>query len=295
MFKRFTDRARRVVVFAQDEARGLNHNWIGTEHLLLAVLREGQGVGAKALEAMQISLEATRQQVESIIGRGQNPVGEAHIPFTPRAKKVLELSLHESLQLGHDYIGTEHIVLGLIREGDGVAAQVLVKLGADLNRVRQQIIQLLTGYQGQPTATATIGDELGDRLAAMAARLAAIERKLGDAGASGSLSDLSDLSGRGFGGQDGAEQAVVAALPQRADFGETGLGERLDVGGELVRFAAVVPGVHAAARAFGDVPGQQRVGRGGLPPGGPALGVPGGKTPLVLALAQGQVEPGQRG
>jgi ATP-dependent Clp protease ATP-binding subunit ClpC len=289
MFKRFTDRARRVVVFAQDEARGLNHNWIGTEHLLLAVLREGQGVGAKALEAMQISLEATRQQVESIIGRGQNPVGEAQIPFTPRAKKVLELSLHESLQLGHDYIGTEHIVLGLIREGDGVAAQVLVKLGADLNRVRQQIIQLLTGHQGRPTTTATIGDELGDRLAAMAARLAAIERKLREAGASGPLSD------RGFGGQDGAQQAVVAALPQRADFGETGLGERLDVGGELVRFAAVVPGVHAAARALGDVPGQQRVGGGSLPPGGPALGVPGGKTPPVLALAQGQVEPGERG
>jgi ATP-dependent Clp protease ATP-binding subunit ClpC len=191
MFKRFTDRARRVVVFAQDEARGLNHNWIGTEHLLLAVLREGQGVGAKALESMQISLEATRQQVESIIGRGQNPVGDAHIPFTPRAKKVLELSLHESLQLGHDYVGTEHIVLGLIREGDGVAAQVLVKLGADLNRVRQQVIQLLTGHQSRPTATATIGDELGDRLAAMAARLAAIERKLGDAAASGRLAALS--------------------------------------------------------------------------------------------------------
>jgi ATP-dependent Clp protease ATP-binding subunit ClpC len=185
MFKRFTDRARRVVVFAQDEARGLNHNWIGTEHLLLAVLREGQGVGAKALEAMQISLEATRQQVESIIGRGQGTVGDGHIPFTPRAKKVLELSLAESLQLGHDYIGTEHILLGLIREGDGVAAQVLVKLGADLNRVRQQITQLLTGSQGRQTATATIGEELGDRLAAMAARLAAIERKLGNAGAEG--------------------------------------------------------------------------------------------------------------
>jgi ATP-dependent Clp protease ATP-binding subunit ClpC len=185
MFERFTDRARRVVVFAQDEARGLNHNWIGTEHLLLAVIREGHGVGAKALESMQISLDAARQQVESLIGRGQNPVGDGHIPFTPRAKKVLELSLREALQLGHDYIGTEHILLGLIREGDGVAAQVLVSLGCDLNRARQQVIQLLHGYQGRQSVLSTIGDELGDRLASMAARLAVIERVLGDAAAEG--------------------------------------------------------------------------------------------------------------
>src|SRR5580692_1040954 len=184
MFERFTDRARRVVVLAQDEARGLNHNWIGTEHLLLAVIREGHGVGAKALESMQISLDAARQQVESMIGRGQNPVGDGPIPFTPRAKKVLEQSLLESLQLGHDYIGTEHILLGLMREGDGVAAQVLVKLGADLNRVRQQVIQLLQGYQA-PVAPVVV-DELRDRLASMAARLAVIERTLGDASASAS-------------------------------------------------------------------------------------------------------------
>jgi ATP-dependent Clp protease ATP-binding subunit ClpC len=185
MFERFTDRARRVVVLAQDEARGLNHNWIGTEHLLLAVIREGHGVGAKALESMQISLDAARQQVESLIGRGQNPVGDGHIPFTPRAKKVLELSLREALQLGHDYIGTEHILLGLIREGDGVAAQVLVSLGCDLNRARQQVIQLLHGYQGRQSVLSTIGDELGDRLATMAARLAVIERVLGDAATEG--------------------------------------------------------------------------------------------------------------
>jgi ATP-dependent Clp protease ATP-binding subunit ClpC len=185
MFERFTDRARRVVVLAQDEARGLNHNWIGTEHLLLAVIREGHGVGAKALESMQISLDAARQQVESLIGRGQNPVGDGHIPFTPRAKKVLELSLREALQLGHNYIGTEHILLGLIREGDGVAAQVLVSLGCDLNRARQQVIQLLHGYQGRQSVLSTIGDELGDRLASMAARLAVIERVLGDAAAEG--------------------------------------------------------------------------------------------------------------
>src|SRR5256884_4913325 len=147
MFERFTDRARRVVVLAQEEARMLNHNYIGTEHILLGLIHEGEGVAAKALESLGISLEGVRQQVEEIIGQGQQaPSG--HIPFTPRAKKVLELSLREALQLGHNYIGTEHILLGLIREGEGVAAQVLVKRGADLSRVRQQVIQLLSGYAG---------------------------------------------------------------------------------------------------------------------------------------------------
>ena len=147
MFERFTDRARRVVVLAQEEARMLNHNYIGTEHILLGLIHEGEGVAAKALESLGISLEAVRSQVEEIIGQGQTPP-TGHIPFTPRAKKVLELSLREALQLGHNYIGTEHILLGLIREGEGVAAQVLVKLGADLNKVRQQVIQLLSGYAG---------------------------------------------------------------------------------------------------------------------------------------------------
>ena len=152
MFERFTDRARRVVVLAQEEARMLNHNYIGTEHILLGLIHEGEGVAAKGLEALGISLEGVRSQVEEIIGQGQQaPSG--HIPFTPRAKKVLELSLREALQLGHSYIGTEHILLGLIREGEGVAAQVLVKLGADLNRVRQQVIQLLSGYQGKEAVT----------------------------------------------------------------------------------------------------------------------------------------------
>ena len=153
MFERFTDRARRVVVLAQEEARMLNHNYIGTEHILLGLIHEGEGVAAKGLESLGISLEAVRSQVEEIIGQGQQaPSG--HIPFTPRAKKVLELSLREALQLGHNYIGTEHILLGLIREGEGVAAQVLVKLGADLSRVRQQVIQLLSGYQGKEAVTA---------------------------------------------------------------------------------------------------------------------------------------------
>ncbi len=157
MFERFTDRARRVVVLAQEEARMLNHNYIGTEHILLGLIHEGEGVAAKALESLGISLDAVRQQVEEIIGQGQQaPSG--HIPFTPRAKKVLELSLREALQLGHNYIGTEHILLGLIREGEGVAAQVLVKLGADLNKVRQQVIQLLNGYQSKEPAGSGASD-----------------------------------------------------------------------------------------------------------------------------------------
>ncbi|CAL4858660.1 ATP-dependent Clp protease ATP-binding subunit [Microbacterium sp. MM2322] len=156
MFERFTDRARRVVVLAQEEAKMLNHNYIGTEHILLGLIHEGEGVAAKALESLGISLDAVREQVQDIIGQGQQqPTG--HIPFTPRAKKVLELSLREALQLGHNYIGTEHILLGLIREGEGVAAQVLVKLGADLNKVRQQVIQLLSGYQGKEPAGVASG------------------------------------------------------------------------------------------------------------------------------------------
>jgi ATP-dependent Clp protease ATP-binding subunit ClpA len=148
MFERFTDRARRVVVLAQEESRLLNHNYIGTEHILLGLIHEGQGVAAKALESMEISLVEVRSQVQEIIGQGAT-ASSRHIPFTPRAKKVLELSLREALALGHNYIGTEHILLGLIREGEGVAAQVLVRMGADLNRVRQQVIQLLQGYTGK--------------------------------------------------------------------------------------------------------------------------------------------------
>ena len=152
MFERFTDRARRVVVLAQDEAKLLNHNYIGTEHLLLGLIHEGEGVAAKALEQMGISLEAVREEVEEVIGHGQTPP-TGHVPFTPRAKKVLELSLREALQMNHSYIGTEHILLGLVREGEGVAASVLIKLGADLNRVRNTVLQLLSGYQGKEAAT----------------------------------------------------------------------------------------------------------------------------------------------
>jgi ATP-dependent Clp protease ATP-binding subunit ClpC len=194
MFERFTDRARRVVVLAQEEARLLSHNYIGTEHILLGLIHEGEGVAAKSLESLGISLDAVRQQVEEIVGRGREPLS-GHIPFTPRAKKVLEFSLRESTQLGHEYIGTEHILLGLIREGEGVAAQVLVSLGADLERTRQQVIQLLRGRQdaGQerpgvrpPGSSALLEDIVGrateeivSMLAAIGARLAVIERHLG--------------------------------------------------------------------------------------------------------------------
>ncbi len=199
MFERFTDRARRVVVLAQEEARMLNHNYIGTEHILLGLIHEGEGVAAKALESLGISLDAVRQQVEEIIGQGQQaPSG--HIPFTPRAKKVLELSLREALQLGHNYIGTEHILLGLIREGDGVAAQVLMKLGADLNRVRQQVIQLLHGGAGAAeeaeigAAAGGIGRRERRQLSEVIRRVESIQTRLSAVeGRAGTGPDTSDL------------------------------------------------------------------------------------------------------
>ena len=161
MFERFTDRARRVVVLAQDEARGLKHNYIGTEHLLLGLISEGEGVAAKALETMEIKGEAVRASVIEIIGEGEKPV-EGHIPFTPRAKRVFELSLREALQLGHNYIGTEHLLLGLLKEGEGVAAQVLTKQGADLAQVRQTVIQMLSGYQrGDEEGRESVGAGVG--------------------------------------------------------------------------------------------------------------------------------------
>ncbi len=196
MFERFTDRARRIVVLAQVEARKLNHNYIGTEHLLLGLIHEGQGVGAKALEALEIDLEVVQQQVEQAIGRGKGALS-GHIPFTPQAKKVLELSLRESLELGHDYIGTEHLLLGLIREGDGAAPQVLIRLGADHERVRQQVLQLVHGGAGdipellersQGVRAGHPGGQLSEVITLLGlidGRLAAIERHLGLPPASG--------------------------------------------------------------------------------------------------------------
>jgi ATP-dependent Clp protease ATP-binding subunit ClpC len=173
MFERFTDRARNVVVLAQQEARLLKHNYIGTEHILLGLARESDGLAAKALDALGVGLEAIREQVVEFTGQGQkSPSG--HIPFTPRAKKVLELSLREALQFGHNYIGTEHILLGLIREGEGVAAQVLVQLSGDLSAVRQQVIRLL---KEKPTT-----DELPPAAQAAQAQAARLAESAGEAG-----------------------------------------------------------------------------------------------------------------
>ena len=193
MFERFSDRARRAVDLAQEEARMLNHDYIGTEHILLGLIHEGEGLAAQVLQSLGIGLDAVRQQVEEIIGQGeQAPSGP--IRYTPRAKKVLELSLREALALGHNYIGTEHILLGLIREGDGVAAQVLVALGGDLNRVRQRVIQLLHGYQGKQGPklrsagkhpgrargeTRGLGAEIGARVELISSQLSAIEQRVG--------------------------------------------------------------------------------------------------------------------
>jgi ATP-dependent Clp protease ATP-binding subunit ClpC len=160
MFERFTDRARRVVVLAQEEARLLNHDYIGTEHILLGLIHEGEGVAAMALERLGISLPAVRAQVEEVVGHGGSSPASGHIPFTPRAKKVLELALREALQLGHNYIGTEHLLLGLVREGEGVAAQVLVKLGANLSRMREEVLQLLRGHVGPAVETVGPGGAL---------------------------------------------------------------------------------------------------------------------------------------
>jgi ATP-dependent Clp protease ATP-binding subunit ClpA len=176
MFERFTDRARRVVVLAQEEARMLNHDYIGTEHILLGLIHEGEGVAARALESLGISVEAVRQRVEEIIGQGQQ-LPSGHIPFTPRAKRVLELALREALQLGHHHIGPEHILLGLIREGDGVAAQVLVRLGADLYQVRQQVIELLHGDEGKEKEQSPAG--VTALRSTVESRLSAAEQWLG--------------------------------------------------------------------------------------------------------------------
>ncbi len=228
MFERFTDRARRVVVLAQEEAKMLNHNYIGTEHILLGLIHEGEGVAAKALESLGISLDAVREQVQDIIGQGQQqPSG--HIPFTPRAKKVLELSLREALQLGHNYIGTEHILLGLIREGEGVAAQVLVKLGADLNKVRQQVIQLLSGYQGkEPAAVSGAANEPSGQAPGGSAVLDQFGRNLSQAAREGKLDPVI--------GREKEIERVMQILSRRSKnnpvlIGEPGVGKTAVVEG----------------------------------------------------------------
>jgi len=190
MFERFTDRARRVVVLAQEEARMLNHNYIGSEHILIALIRESGGVAAQALESLGITEEAARQQVEEITGRGQQDPPWGHIPFTPRAKKILQLSMREAIALGHAYIGTEHILLGLLREDDGAAIRVLNGLGVDPNRVRQQVIQLVSArrIQKEPGTGRSAGrgkrkllSELRGRLDSLEWRLSVLEQRVGTA------------------------------------------------------------------------------------------------------------------
>ena len=228
MFERFTERARRVVVFAQEEARDLNHDYIGTEHLLLGLMRDADSVAARALQGLDIGQDAVREQVTEIIGRGQrSPSG--HIPFTPRAKKVLELSLREALQLNHNYIGTEHILLGLVGEGEGVAAQVLIKLGGSLSRVRDKVIELAPPGVGEgPELSGQLRrsrlrgpfDEVMRRLEAMDERLAAIERHLGLAAGTGAAG-----AGPGPGAAAGGPPGPGAGGPEPGGGQEPGGGE----------------------------------------------------------------------
>ena len=268
MFERYSDRARRVIVLAQEEARMLNHNYIGTEHILLGLIHEGEGVAAKALESLGISLDAVRQQVEEIIGQGQQaPSG--HIPFTPRAKKVLELSLREAQQLGHNYIGTEHILLGLIREGSGVAAQVLVKLGADLDRTRQQVVQLLRGYQGEDLTGEGIPlpDDALTQVDSLDRRLAAIERWVG------LRPDLDDLDQEiaqvcrekeaaidrqdfeaAAALRDQEKQLLAARASREKDWAEAVAG-RMSLAQELGRVKAELERLRASLREHGIEPG----------------------------------------
>ncbi len=219
MFERFTDRSRRVVVLAQEEARVLKHNHVGPEHILLGLVHEGHGVAAKALEELGVRPEALREQIEELIGTGQQEMS-GHIPFTPRAKRVLELSLREALQLGHNYIGTEHILLGILREGDNVAAQVLVRMGVDLNRVRLEVVRLVgsgsetgtrlaageTRAPGSVTSRDPLLAEVRNALVAMSERLTAIERHLGLSAAAG--------AGRPDDATGGEPEESVAGQPE---------------------------------------------------------------------------------
>jgi len=277
MFERFTDRARRVVVLAQEEARTLDHGYIGTEHLLLGLIREGDGVAARALVSLGISLEAVREQVGQIIGRGQQPP-PGHIPFTPRAKKVLELALREAQQLGHGYIGTEHLLLGLIREGSGVAAQVLVRLGADLNRTRQQVVQLLHGRQGEDVTSEDLPLP-GDAPAyagSLERRLAAIERWIGlrpDPGGPADPGDPEDVVGEiarvrrekeaaidrqdfeaSAALRDQEKQLLAARARQEKERAGAAAG-RVPLARELARVKAEVDRLRAAMREHGIDPG----------------------------------------
>jgi ATP-dependent Clp protease ATP-binding subunit ClpA len=276
VFERFTDRARRVVVLAQEEARMLNHNYLGTEHLLLGLVHEGEGVAARTLESLGISLGAVRQQVEEIIGQGQQaPAG--HIPFTPRAKKVIELARREANDLGHNYLGTEHLLLGLVREGEGVAAQVLVKLGADLARVRQQVLHLLHGPAGSVVpgrgrrrgkrARVRLLDDALARIDALDRRLAAIEQWAGmrpDLGAlDEQIAQVRREKESAIDAQDfetaaalrDKEKDLLATRASREKDWTAAAPDRLSLAGELGRVNAELQRLRAALRQHGIEPG----------------------------------------
>jgi ATP-dependent Clp protease ATP-binding subunit ClpA len=276
VFERFTDRARRVVVLAQEEARMLNHNYIGTEHLLLGLVHEGEGVAAKVLESLGISLRAVRQQVEEIIGQGQQAPG-GHIPFTPRAKKVIELAQREANDLGHNYVGTEHLLLGLVREGEGVAAQVLVKLGADLAGVRQQVVHLLHGPAGSVVfgqgrrrgkrVRARLVDDALARIDALDRRLAAIERW---AGLRPDLADLDEEMAQVRREKESAidaqdfetaaalrdkEKDLLTSKASREREWTADAADRLSLAGEIGRVNAELERLRAVLREHGIEPG----------------------------------------
>ena len=276
VFERFTDRAQRVVVLAQEEARMLNHNYLGTEHLLLGLVHEGEGVAARALESLGISLGSVRQQVEEIIGQGQQaPAG--HIPFTPRAKKVIELAQREANDLGHNYIGTEHLLLGLVREGEGVAAQVLVKLGADLAGVRQQVVHLLHDPAGSVVpgqrrrrgkrARARLMDDALARIDALDRRLAAIERW---AGLRPDLADLDEEMAQVRREKESAidaqdfetaaalrdkEKDLLTSKASREREWTADAADRLSLAGEIGRVNAELERLRAVLREHGIEPG----------------------------------------
>jgi ATP-dependent Clp protease ATP-binding subunit ClpC len=268
MFERLTDRARRVVVLAQEEARMLNHNYIGTEHILLGLIREGDGVAAKALTSLGIDLQAVRQQVTEIIGQGQQaPSG--HIPFTPRAKKVLELSQREATELGHSYIGTGHILLGLIREGQGVAAQVLVKEGADMDRVRPQVAQALHGRSGEDLtgAGSPLPGDVLTRADSLDRRLAAIERWVGLRPEPDDLDQeitrvrqekeaaIDEQDFEGAAALRAQEKQLLAARASRDKEWTEAAADRMPLARELSRVKAELDRLRAVLREHGIAPG----------------------------------------
>jgi len=266
MFERFTSRARAIVVLAQVEARAFNHNYIGTEHLLLGLIKEGEGVAVQALQALGVNLETIRQQVEEKIDAGtQARAASGHIPFTPRAKKVLEFSLREALQLGHNYIGTEHILLGLIREDDGVAAQVLLGLGADHDRTRAEVIHLLVGRESAERVAGGEGrSSRRTRAASLAQRAHSIRMPTARMAGAGDVSVLDALEG--ISERLGAIEARLGIpAPGREDLEHevvrlTALLREHGIDPDTERAAHPAAAVHPAAAAQPGEPGEPGTG-----------------------------------